>query len=133
MDVAKMESMKQAFQTEANAYKQLQADVAKNHTARQQFIQQQQENDMVLKELEMLEEDANVYKLIGPALVKQDPVEAKSNVSKRLEFIRGELGRLDSQLKNYEEKQQKKGQQLAKMQTDIQALTQSAASAVAQA
>ena len=34
-------------------------------------------------------EDAKVYKLIGPTLIKQDPVEAKSNVNKRLEFITG--------------------------------------------
>jgi len=43
-----------------------------------------------------------VYKLIGPALIKQDPVEARSNVGKRLEFINGELGRLDSRLKALE-------------------------------
>ena len=40
------------------------------------------------QELERLEDDANVYKLIGPVLIKQDLVEAKSNVEKRLEFIR---------------------------------------------
>lgn len=43
-----------------------------------------------------------MYKLIGPALIKQDPVEARSNVGKRLEFIHGELGRLDSRLKALE-------------------------------
>jgi prefoldin beta subunit len=32
-----------------------------------------------------------VFKLIGPVLVKQDQVEAKGNVDKRLEFIRGEM------------------------------------------
>ena len=42
------------------------------------------------QELEMLDEDANVYKLIGPVLIKQDLVEAKSNVGKRLEFISNE-------------------------------------------
>jgi|AntAceMinimDraft_5_1070358.scaffolds.fasta_scaffold06758_5 hypothetical protein len=42
------------------------------------------------QELEKLEEDANVFKLIGPVLIKQDLVEAKSNVGKRLEFITNE-------------------------------------------
>ena len=42
------------------------------------------------QELERLEDDANVYKLIGPVLIKQDLVEAKSNVEKRLEFIQNE-------------------------------------------
>ena len=44
----------------------------------------------VAQELEKLDEDANVYKLIGPVLIKQDLVEAKSNVGKRLEFIQNE-------------------------------------------
>jgi hypothetical protein len=45
---------------------------------------------MVLEELKSLEEGANVYKLIGPMLAKQDVVEATSNVTKRLEFINAE-------------------------------------------
>jgi chaperonin cofactor prefoldin len=45
---------------------------------------------MVLEELKSLEEGANVYKLIGPMLAKQDVVEATSNVTKRLEFIKAE-------------------------------------------
>lgn len=49
---------------------------------------------------------------MGPALIKQDPVEAKSNVQKRLEFINGELARLEGQLKGSEEKQLKKQQQV---------------------
>ena len=32
-----------------------------------------------------------MYKLIGPVLVKQDQTEAKTNVDKRLEFIRSEM------------------------------------------
>jgi prefoldin beta subunit len=42
-----------------------------------------------LQELKLLAEDANVYKMIGPVLVRQDTMEARSNVSKRLEFIAG--------------------------------------------
>lgn len=30
-----------------------------------------------------------MYKMIGPALVRQDTLEARSNVGKRLEFIGG--------------------------------------------
>jgi prefoldin beta subunit len=32
-----------------------------------------------------------VYKLIGPALVPQEHTEAKANVEKRIEFIKGEM------------------------------------------
>ncbi len=57
-----------------------------------------------MQELALLDDDANVYKLIGPALIKQDLVEAKSNVQKRLDYIKGELDRLDAQIKSTENK-----------------------------
>ena len=46
---------------------------------------------VILQELELLDDDANVFKLIGPVLVKQDLAEAKANVNKRLEYITAEL------------------------------------------
>ena len=61
-----------------------------------------------LKELNLLDEDSNIFRRIGPILVKQDPLEAKSNVTKRLDLIKGELDRLDSQLKRLDEKQGKR-------------------------
>ena len=41
------------------------------------------------QELKLLVDDAAVYKMIGPALVRQEPGEAAANVGKRLEFIGG--------------------------------------------
>lgn len=52
---------------------------------------QHNENDMVLKELELVDEDAKVFKLIGPVLIKQDLDEAKANVEKRLQYIQDEM------------------------------------------
>ena len=43
------------------------------------------------QEFEQLTPENAVYKLIGPVLVKQDQVEAKSNVETRLGFIRSEM------------------------------------------
>lgn len=53
-----------------------------------------------------------MFKLIGPALIKQDQVEAKSNVSKRIEYIKGELERVDGQIKNLEGKCKDKEQEV---------------------
>lgn len=39
----------------------------------------------------MLNEGANVYKLIGPVLVKQDLAEANANVRKRIDYMTAEL------------------------------------------
>ena len=65
-----------------------------------------------MQELDLAHEDAKVYKLIGPTLIKQDPVEAKSNVNKRLEFINGELSRLDARLTAHQDKASKRQQQV---------------------
>ncbi|KAF3488963.1 hypothetical protein F2Q69_00053790, partial [Brassica cretica] len=58
---------------------------------RKKYTIQLGENELVLKELDLLEDDANVYKLIGPVLVKQDLAEANANVRKRIEYISAEL------------------------------------------
>ena len=55
-----------------------------------------------MQELNRLDDDANVFKLIGPALIRQDLMEAKSNVSKRMEYIKNELNRSDNKLKGLE-------------------------------
>ena len=46
---------------------------------------------MYVQELELLEDDAVVYKLVGPVLVKQDVVEARVTVKKRLDYITKEM------------------------------------------
>lgn len=58
---------------------------------RQQLDGQLNENTSVKNELDMLKDDNEVYKLIGPVLIKQDREEAKQNVAKRMEYIVGEL------------------------------------------
>lgn len=50
----------------------------------------------------MLSEDANVFKLIGPVLVKQDLAEANANVRKRIEYISAELYALFSCVTYYQ-------------------------------
>ena len=67
------------------------ADLQTIIEARQRLDSQLQENQAVQKEFASLEDDATIYKLIGPILVKQDNVEAKSNVDKRLEYIQNEM------------------------------------------
>ncbi|KAG6513944.1 hypothetical protein ZIOFF_024281 [Zingiber officinale] len=84
------------------------ADIAKNHQVRKQYTIQLGENELVLKELELLNENSNVFKLIGPVLVKQDLAEANANVRKRIEYISAELKRLDGTLQDLEDKQNSK-------------------------
>ena len=67
-----------------------------------------------------------MYKLIGPALVRQDLPEATSNVSKRLEFIGAELKRLDDRLSGLEDKAGKRQAQLGSMQEAVMRMQQQA-------
>ncbi|GMF34141.1 unnamed protein product [Phytophthora lilii] len=53
---------------------------------------------MVKKELDLLDDEAKVYKLVGPVLLKQDADEAKTNVNKRLEFINNELSKVNTKI-----------------------------------
>ena len=46
----------------------------------------------------MLEGSSGVYKLIGPILMKVDINEAKQNVSKRLQFIEGEVSKVENSI-----------------------------------
>ena len=43
------------------------------------------------KEMDHLEDDAVVYKLVGPVLVRQELSEARQTVEKRLDYISKEL------------------------------------------
>ena len=63
-----------------------------------------------------------MYKLIGPVLIKQDLVEAKSNVQKRLEFIQNETERLDKMVKSMENKQETKHREIQELQKKLQSL-----------
>ena len=63
-----------------------------------------------------------MFKLIGPVLIKQDLVEAKSNVQKRLEFIQNETERLDKMVKSMENKQETKHREILELQKKLQTL-----------
>ena len=82
-----------------------------------------------MQELELLNDEAKVYKLIGPAFIHQDHAEATSNVSKRLEFIDAELSRLDTRIKANEEKANKRQAQIEQLQTEAARINRAAAHA----
>ncbi|KAB2620149.1 prefoldin subunit 6 [Pyrus ussuriensis x Pyrus communis] len=110
------------LEAKANDLSKIQKDISKNHQVRKKYTIQLGENELVLKELDLLSEDANVFKLIGPVLVKQDLAEARANVRKRIEYISAELKRLDTTLQDLEEKQNSKKETILKLQQRAQAL-----------
>ncbi|CAE7224507.1 YKE2 [Symbiodinium natans] len=81
------------MQKELDKFKGMQEGLQKDYEARMGLIAQQQETELVKQEFDSIEEDAIVYKLVGPVMVKQNVDDAKANVVKRLEYISGELDR----------------------------------------
>ncbi|KXZ55841.1 hypothetical protein GPECTOR_2g1392 [Gonium pectorale] len=87
-----------------------------------------QETETVL-ELKLLDDEANVFKAVGPVLVKQDLVEARTNVSNRLEYIKKDIERLDNQIKGVESKMLDREKEIMKLQKKLQTAMQAAAGA----
>ncbi|XP_039122226.1 LOW QUALITY PROTEIN: prefoldin subunit 6-like [Dioscorea cayenensis subsp. rotundata] len=110
------------LENQANALSKIQKDISKNHQVRKQYTIQLGENELVLKELDLLKEDANVYKLIGPVLVKQDLAEARGNVGKRIEYISAELKRLEGTLQDLEDKQNSKKESIFKLRQKMETI-----------
>ena len=51
---------------------------------------------MVLAEFKMLDDDANIFKMVGPILAKQSLFDCKDMVSQRIAFIDKEVARLEA-------------------------------------
>ena len=59
------------------------------------------------QEFDILDDDATIYKQIGPVLLKQDKTEALMSVNGRLEFIEKEIRRVETQIKGIQERSEK--------------------------
>lgn len=94
-------------------YQQTRSNLAKLVGKRQQLETQLKENEMVQKEFQLLSNEANIFKLIGPTLLKQDKSESMSHVKTRLEFIRNEIHKLDGELKALESQEQEQAKQVS--------------------
>jgi len=114
------EVLQKKMQQEVEKFKTIQKEYQTIISSRQQLDSQLTENKGVKEELGVLENEANVYKLIGPALIKQDLDEAKANVSKRIDYISGELKRLDKTIEELDQKQDAQREALGKLQQQLQ-------------
>ncbi|TWU75930.1 hypothetical protein ED733_006290 [Metarhizium rileyi] len=117
-----MAELQAKLQTLSDEYQKLQQDLQDTVNSRQKLQSQQQENAGVFREFEKLGEDEIIYKLMGPVLLKQDKVEAESTVKGRLDFIAGEVTRLEEQIKESQEKLEKKKAEIIQVQTSAQAV-----------
>ena len=84
-------AMAAAVEEQYAKYRALQEELQQLRNNQQMLMQQQNENEMVKQELDLLNDSTDqVYKLVGPVLLKNDTDDAKQTVDQRLELIKGE-------------------------------------------
>ncbi|RKO97353.1 hypothetical protein CXG81DRAFT_11815 [Caulochytrium protostelioides] len=115
--------LEQEIQTEVEKFQKLQQDYNKLIVSRSQLESQLSENRMVADEFKRMkpDSDASIFKLVGPVLVKQETVEATSNVNKRIEFITNEIKRLDGAIAESTKTQEAAKAAIGKLQQMYQA------------
>ncbi|KAF0526600.1 prefoldin subunit 6 [Gigaspora margarita] len=101
-------SLEARLEAATTEYQKLQKDITNAVENLQKLDSQLQENEIVQKEFSLLKDDSNIYKLVGPVLVKQDKAEATENVARRLEHIQSDIKRMEDQVKDLTEKFEKK-------------------------
>lgn len=97
-------------------FNNLQKEYQKVCTTHQQLDEQLNENKIVKQEFDLLDESSAVYKLIGPALIKQELKEAKDNVQNRIKYISTEMKKQEELLKRIEKQQLEQKEVIGKLQ-----------------
>lgn len=113
---------------EVKKFKEIQGQLGNVRNDLQTVLGQLTENEMVQQELDLLDGSSNVFKMVGPVLIKNSLEDAKDTVSKRIEFITGEKKRLENKGQELENQ----GNALATKIQQMQALLQQATAAAVQ-
>ena len=119
-------AIQKSMEAEVTEVKRIENEYRKVVTNKGTMAEKLSENEMVLAEFNMLKEDAGVYKLVGPILAKQELSESKSNVTKRIDFIKKEVARLETMETAFQAKIAEKTAALKKMQDDMQRVVMAA-------
>ncbi|KAG2190912.1 hypothetical protein INT46_011362 [Mucor plumbeus] len=120
--MSSLSAIEAKLEAESKAFQLLQKELSQVIESRQRLESQQQENELVNTEFEHLDGDSNIYKLIGPVLVKQDKSEASTNVKNRLNLISSEIKRVETQLNDLTQKSEIKKQEIGQLQMQYQQL-----------
>ncbi|GMI26977.1 hypothetical protein TrCOL_g8766 [Triparma columacea] len=118
---------------EMSVFKQKQEKLTKLRQKQQTLMEQHSENEMVKTELGLLTPNNEVFKKVGPILMKHEVSEAIDTVEKRLEFIKSDQAKVEAQAKALEEEMQKIAQGVREKQMDMQKEALEAAQAAAAA
>ncbi len=124
MDEQAVLQMQKSVQDELKLLKTIGQKLQELMVPRSKLLSQKNENEMVKKEMDLLNDNSVVYKLVGPVLVKQEVDDAKLNVTNRLKFINAELERIEKQAKELETQQRTSREKIMKLQDTFRAAEQ---------
>ncbi|KAG5356089.1 Prefoldin subunit 6 [Yarrowia sp. B02] len=113
-----MEDQKK-FEQLSGEFEVVQQSMQKLIESRQKLEAQLQENLIVEDEFKTVKDDAKVYKLTGPVLVPQSIDEAKGNVEKRLEFIRGQITSVEDEVAGLQKQAEEKRDQVSMRSREV--------------
>ncbi|KAJ1727602.1 Prefoldin subunit 6 [Coemansia biformis] len=122
-DSKTLEAKRKALEKETMTLQDIRKEQATLIATRQTLDSQLQENELVEKEFGQLKDDARIYKMVGPVLVPQEKGESVANVQKRLEYIRGEIKRVDGRVEKLSADQQTLSMNAYKLQMEIQGMS----------
>lgn len=120
-----------AVDAEMAKFREVQESINQMRADLQILLGQSTENEIVLQELALLEADSAVYKMIGPALIKQNLEDATQTVKKRLEYIVSEQRKLSTRINEKEKLANELAQKIQQMQAMLQQTTAQAIQAIA--
>jgi len=104
-------------------FREVQEQLQRTRNDLQLVMQQLTENEMVKQELALLDSSTNVYKMVGPVLIKNSLEDANETVAKRLEFINGEKKRLEAKNTDLETRGSSIAAKVQSMQASLQQMT----------
>ena len=97
----------------------IQKEQSKIRVAISNYENKKTENTIVKKELELLDDEDVVYKLIGPILVQQETGDAKIQVDSRIEMINKEIHKLEKNYQNNAKKIDDNKKKIADLQSKL--------------
>eukprot|EP00388_Colpodella_angusta_P001755 GDKJ01005336.1.p1 GENE.GDKJ01005336.1~~GDKJ01005336.1.p1 ORF type:complete len:133 (+),score=41.80 GDKJ01005336.1:28-426(+) len=124
-----IESLKEKLLGGQEKFKKYQTELQTILNNRQTLLTQLNENNSVLAELKELVDDDEIYKLVGPVMIKQSRSDALSNIEKRVEFITEEISRANELMKNVETSMNNVGSEMQSAQSELKALLEAEAAA----
>lgn len=116
-----MSEVAQQFEELLMEFTKQQSQINEFADARSKLETQYQENKIVLDEFDHLDENSKIYKMTGPVLMPQDYNEAKTNVSKRIEYIQSEIQRVEDKIESTQQDMEKTRDKLLQVRSQMAA------------